>query len=83
MWILVLFDLPVTTKTERAKATHFRNALLDLGFEMVQFSVYIKLLRRSRAVQPRRHKSLGQKNKALNVELNLPASEVSGDPRHL
>ena len=42
MWILVLFDLPVTTKTERAKATGFRNALLDLGFEMVQFSVYMK-----------------------------------------
>ena len=42
MWILVLFDLPVTTKTERGKATRFRNALLDLGFEMVQFSVYMK-----------------------------------------
>jgi len=42
MWILVLFDLPVTTKPERAKATGFRNALLDLGFEMVQFSVYMK-----------------------------------------
>ena len=42
MWILVLFDLPVTTKTERSKATNFRNALLDLGFEMVQFSVYMK-----------------------------------------
>ena len=42
MWILVLFDLPVTTKTERGKATRFRNVLLDLGFEMVQFSVYMK-----------------------------------------
>ena len=42
MWILVLFDLPVTTKTERGKATRFRTALLDLGFEMAQFSVYMK-----------------------------------------
>ena len=42
MWILVLFELPVTTKPERAKATGFRNALLDLGFEIVQFSVYMK-----------------------------------------
>ena len=42
MWILVLFDLPVTTKTERGKAIRFRNALLDFGFEMVQFSVYMK-----------------------------------------
>ena len=42
MWTVVLFDLPVTTKNERNKATAFRNALLDLGFEMVQFSVYMK-----------------------------------------
>ena len=31
-----------TTKIERKKATKFRNQLLDLGFEMVQFSVYMK-----------------------------------------
>ena len=42
MWVLVLFDLPVSTKTERRKALYFRNVLLDLGFEMVQYSVYIK-----------------------------------------
>ena len=42
MWIIALFDLPVMTKTERKKATRFRNHLLDLGFEMVQFSVYMK-----------------------------------------
>lgn len=42
MWIIVLFDLPVTTKKERKAATAFRHALLDLGFEMSQFSVYLK-----------------------------------------
>lgn len=42
MWIFVLFDLPVGTKKERKAATKFRNALLDLGFEMSQFSVYLK-----------------------------------------
>lgn len=42
MWIWVLFDLPVVTSTERKRATRFRNELLDLGFEMVQFSVYIR-----------------------------------------
>ncbi len=39
MWVWVLFDLPVGTKAERKRATRFRNDLLDLGFEMVQFSV--------------------------------------------
>lgn len=42
MWIIALFDLPVVTKAERKKASKFRNYLLDLGFEMVQFSVYMK-----------------------------------------
>lgn len=42
MWILVTFDLPVETKTQRAAATRFRNDLLDLGFEMSQFSNYLR-----------------------------------------
>jgi len=42
MWIFVLFDLPVGTKKERKAATRFRLTLLDLGFEMSQFSVYLK-----------------------------------------
>ena len=42
LWIQVIFDLPVTSKKERKRATNFRNALLDMGFSMVQFSVYQK-----------------------------------------
>ena len=42
MWLFVMFDLPVTTRKERKQATGFRNDLLDLGFEMSQFSVYLK-----------------------------------------
>lgn len=42
MWVWVLFDLPVGTSAERKLATRFRNDLLDLGFEMVQFSVYLR-----------------------------------------
>ena len=42
MWTIVMFDLPVATKPQRRRATKFRNELLDLGFEMAQFSVYMK-----------------------------------------
>lgn len=42
VWVFVLFDLPVGTKKERKAATKFRHSLLDLGFEMSQFSVYLK-----------------------------------------
>jgi CRISPR-associated protein Cas2 len=42
MWVMVMFDLPVGSKAERKQATGFRNGLLDLGFEMSQFSVYLR-----------------------------------------
>ena len=42
MWIWALFDLPVTSRKERKRATKFRKQLLDMGFEMVQFSVYAR-----------------------------------------
>ncbi|QKM61491.1 CRISPR-associated endonuclease Cas2 [Polynucleobacter arcticus] len=42
MWIFVMFDLPVVEKSERKAASDFRNGLLDIGFEMAQFSVYMR-----------------------------------------
>ena len=43
MWLFIFFDLPVMTKKERKTATKFRQNLLDLGFQMVQFSVYSRV----------------------------------------
>ena len=40
--MMVLFDLPVMTKKERKAATDFRKFLLDQGFEMAQYSVYMR-----------------------------------------
>ncbi len=45
MWLFVMFDLPVSSKQERKAATKFRNHLLDLGFDMAQYSVYKKYCR--------------------------------------
>lgn len=42
MWIVVMFDLPVMEKAERKAASEFRFSLLDMGFEMSQFSVYMR-----------------------------------------
>ena len=42
MWMVVMFDLPVVEKAERKAATVFRKSLLDQGFEMAQFSVYMR-----------------------------------------
>src|SRR5574344_2883266 len=42
MWVLVLFDLPTATKKERKIYSDFRKKLLQDGFIMFQFSIYLR-----------------------------------------
>lgn len=42
MWIIVLFDLPTDTAKARKDYTRFRKHLLNDGFSMMQYSVYIR-----------------------------------------
>jgi len=41
-WLIVAFDLPVVAKEQRKAATDFRNFLIDDGFQMMQYSVYMR-----------------------------------------
>ena len=43
MRMIVFFDLPTNTKTERRAATRFRNFLLKDGYFMMQYSVYARI----------------------------------------
>lgn len=52
MWNLVLFDLPVGTKQQRREATRFRKLLLDLGWTMEQYSVYVRYIPTGMSVIP-------------------------------
>ncbi|HOL89800.1 MAG TPA: CRISPR-associated endonuclease Cas2 [Anaerohalosphaeraceae bacterium] len=42
MWILAMFDLPVDTKKARKDYADFRKNLVQDGFTMIQYSVYIR-----------------------------------------
>ena len=42
MWVFVFFDLPTETKKERKVASEFRKKLLQDGFAMFQFSIYLR-----------------------------------------
>jgi len=42
MWMMVMFDLPTDTQAERKIASDFRHFLMDNGFEMAQYSVYMR-----------------------------------------
>ena len=45
MRIIVFFDLPTNTKTERKHYAVFRKFLIKHGFSMLQFSVYARITR--------------------------------------
>src|SRR5687767_14294272 len=42
MWVLVLFDLPTETKKDRKVYTRFRKEIMSYGFQMFQFSIYLR-----------------------------------------
>lgn len=44
MRLMVFFDLPVVTRADRRAYTQFRRFLLNDGFDMIQFSVYGRIL---------------------------------------
>lgn len=42
MWIMVMFDLPTETKKEQKAAALFRKRIMQDGFTMFQFSIYLR-----------------------------------------
>ena len=49
--MLVFFDLPVVTKAERRAYTVFRRFLVNDGYDMIQFSVYGRILNGNDALE--------------------------------
>ena len=64
MWLIAMFDLPVTSKLARKRATEFRACLLDGGFIMLQYSVYARFCDSAESAASKR----------LYVRANLPPS---------
>jgi CRISPR-associated protein Cas2 len=42
MWVFVFFDLPTETPEDRKIYANFRKKILATGFQMFQFSIYIR-----------------------------------------
>lgn len=42
MWVMIHFDLPTETKKDRKAYAEFRKKILKDGFQMFQFSMYIR-----------------------------------------
>lgn len=51
MRLIVFFDLPVTTAAKRKAANQFRHFLIKDGYQMLQLSVYSRIVRGRDALQ--------------------------------
>ena len=45
MRILIMFDMPTKTKEDKKNCTTFRKKLIEFGFIMLQYSVYVRICR--------------------------------------
>ena len=46
-----MFDLPIATKSQQREYTKFHKALISLGFIMIQYSIYVKIVNTESKVQ--------------------------------
>ncbi len=69
MWMIVMFDLPTNTKAQRRAATKFREFLLDCGFTMTQYSIYIRLLSGKERARVLERKIGGQVPKEGSIQI--------------
>lgn len=49
MRVMVMFDLPVLTSSQRKEYRQFRKHLIQNGFVMIQESIYCKLVQNANA----------------------------------
>ena len=69
MRILVFFDLPVKTKKQRHIYSKFRKHLLKTGHQMVQYSVYSKIVNTREAARDHARDIERQAPKEGNIRL--------------
>lgn len=73
MRLLLMFDLPTVTKSDRKIAADFRKSLLDDGFVMIQFSVYVRICRN----QDDFHKHLRRVQSFVPVKGNVRILQIT------
>ncbi|OCS89026.1 CRISPR-associated endonuclease Cas2 [Caryophanon latum] len=71
MRLLVMFDLPVTTATDRKNYRKFRKFLQENGYAMLQYSVYSKIVLNHSALQFQKSTLYENLPKAGHVDMLL------------
>lgn len=58
MRLVIMFDLPVKTAAQRRSATQFRNFLIQDGYTMMQYSIYVRVCNGIEAIDKHRKRVL-------------------------
>lgn len=69
MQLLCLFDLPTETKAEQRSYRIFRKALIEHGFQMIQYSVYSRALPNRSALK--KYEAILKRYAPLNGNIRL------------
>ena len=51
MRLMIMFDLPVETAKQRKQYRQFRKSLINEGFLMIQYSVYVRVCVTKKSIQ--------------------------------
>lgn len=60
MRLMIMFDLPVDTAVDRKQYRQFRKNLINEGFVMIQYSVYVRV-----CASKKGSRTLGKENKRI------------------
>ncbi len=78
MRMMVFFDLPMVTRAEKRAYTVFRRFLLNDGYDMIQFSVYGRILNGSDAEQKHLKRLTANRPPAGSVRVLTVTENFSG-----
>ncbi len=73
MRLFVMFDLPTDTKRDRQYASKFRSHLIRNGFDMMQYSIYIRVCKG----QDETDKYINRIKKALPPKGNVRVLQIT------
>ncbi len=73
MRLFVMFDLPTNTKRDRQYASKFRSHLIRNGFNMMQYSIYIRICKG----QDETDKYINRIKKALPPKGNVRVLQIT------
>ena len=67
MRIVVMFDLPTNSKKDKKEASKFRKFLIDDGYDMLQYSTYVRICKGADAIETHKRRLIAKLPQKGNI----------------